>query len=1038
MPLRRPLKICSFIGLLAICYGLFQVPVGAEQPLGSHFGPRFVYESWAVESGLPQVTVNTVAQDSIGYLWVGTEEGLGRFDGLQFKVLNRRNSPELRSNSIRRIVADTNADVLWVATRGGLSRLEDGRITKTFTAADGLPSDDIRSLAVGDDGLWVGAVGGVVQKRGNRFEMVFDADIGLPRALLEARDGSLWVGSTQGLYQLEGGEQRRLGSVDGLPDDDVFAVFESSGGGLWIGTVGGLARYENETVTIYSAADGLVHPTVNAIFEDRGGMLWFGTEGGLNRLEDRELPFLTTDAAFPRRRASAFFEDDEGSLWLGTGEIGLARLRPARVESLTPLNGFPHKLVWVLLEDRRGDIYIGTNAGLHRFDGTQVFEIPGLEVLRDRDIRSLYEDRHGVLWAGTSVDGLGRLREGRFELVYTAGNGLGRGRVWQLLEDETGVLWVATSSGLGRLEDGVIRLLSSADGLPSDETTSLALAKPPGSGLWVGTAAGLARVTDTVRAIAPDDLEGVTIKAIYPDDVGDVWLGTAEDGLILLSGDAPPVRLGEDQGLPDQLFHQVLEDDLGRLWLSSNRGLFAIAKSELKAVAAGQRPTVTTLVLGAEDGMPSSELNGQGHPAGIRARDGRFWWPTVNGIGIVNPKNLATNPVPPRIHIEEVIVDQESIPLGLPGDLPPGAKVFDFRFAAVSYVRPEGIRYRYRLVGFDEEWKDVGATERLAHYTNLDAGLYTFRVQARNSDGVWNEDGAAFQFRIQQSFFKTWYFYLGCLVMAVMVARLLHTFRIRKLVSRNQELLDMKAALEAKNEEVERMNAEIKSKNAELEQFAYTVSHDLKSPLFTIRGFIGLMEVAVQAGKYDQLVEDIGRVRSAAAHMQDLLDELLELARIGRVVNPPEHIALQDILDEVTEQNAGLLNEKNVRVEIESEMPNLYGDRIRLIQVFMNLIRNAANYTGEQSEPVIRIRARTRQDRVVIRVQDNGAGIPADYHEKIFGLFERLDTKTAGTGVGLALVKRIVEFHGGTIHVESEGPGHGSTFVVALPAAAMS
>ena len=230
--------------------------------------------------------------------------------------------------------------------------------------------------------------------------------------------------------------------------------------------------------------------------------------------------------------------------------------------------------------------------------------------------------------------------------------------------------------------------------------------------------------------------------------------------------------------------------------------------------------------------------------------------------------------------------------------------------------------------------------------------------------------------------------------------------------------------------ERERLIAELEAKNAELEQFTYTVSHDLKSPLFTIRGFLGLLEEDCFSGKREKVRDDIRHIVSATETMQRLLDDLLELSRIGRITNPPEVVSLTELAEEAAALVARRIGERGVTLDVAPAMPEAYGDRLRLREVFQNLIDNAVKFMGDQPEPRIEVRAERRKDRVVVCVRDNGPGIDERYHEKVFGLFERLDNTTEGTGIGLALAKRIVEVHGGKIWIES---GDGATFCFTLP-----
>ena len=233
--------------------------------------------------------------------------------------------------------------------------------------------------------------------------------------------------------------------------------------------------------------------------------------------------------------------------------------------------------------------------------------------------------------------------------------------------------------------------------------------------------------------------------------------------------------------------------------------------------------------------------------------------------------------------------------------------------------------------------------------------------------------------------------------------------------------------------ERERLMSELEAKNAELERFTYSVSHDLKSPLITIRTFIGFIEQGFASGNIDDVKKDLERISGAAEKMGQLLDQILELSRIGRMFNPPSEIPMTDLAHEVVELLAGALSRRTVEVSISPDLPFVYGDRPRILEVLLNLLENAVKFTADQPHPKFEVGAREEDGETVIYVQDNGIGIDPAYHDRVFGLFDKLDPHSEGTGIGLALVKRIIEVHGGRIWVESEGTGHGASFCFTVP-----
>jgi ligand-binding sensor domain-containing protein/signal transduction histidine kinase len=990
----------------------------------------YLVDVW--QDALPQISAWAVTQDSDGFVWIGTEEGLVRFDGVELKVFDKSNTPALSDHFVRSLLVGRD-DALWIGTGSSLVRLEGGRFT-AFGQPDGLPPGEVHALYEDRQGeLWIGAEGGLARFDGHAFQVWTTAD-GLPDdnvlSFAEESGGHLWIGTGAGLRLFDG--ERFSSPTDlGIEDLRIEALYEDRQQRLWIGTSQGLFRRPRDGQLERLAA--LDTAEIFVFHERPDGELWIGTKRGLVRWGDRPTLY-TSPGVLPDTHVTALALDTEEGLWIGTRYGGLVRFGTRHITPLGTPEGLSDDLVWSIYQDRQGAIWIATDGGLDRLatDGT-LTHLTMADGLPEPDVGALYEDRRGRLWVGTFGAGLVRLEKGKIEVLS---EGFPAASVRCLLEDSAAAMWAGTRDGLVRLDisgDGDVerlRVFTTADGLPDDHIRGLH--EDSTGQLWILTQGGLARRRpgQEIAFEAVGALAG-SLKSLYGDTDGTLWIGTWGSGLIRWRHGVAEHFTAAD-GLHDDRVHQVVEDGNGQLWISSNRGIFRVAKANLEAFAAGRVAKLTSVAYDESYGMRSRECNGGSQPAALRGRDGRLYFATIQGVAIVNPQSLTTHDVMPPVLIEEVHVDQQRISSDHRAIFAAGMREIDFHYSAPSFLDPEKIRFRYRLEGYDETWVEIGS-RRTMQYTNLDPGSYRFEVSASSREGHWSEVGDVFEFEVLPAFHQTLGFRLLGALALVGVFWSVYQIRVRSLVRRNEKLQRMKEELEQKNDVVEAQKTELTVKNAELERFTYTVSHDLKSPLFTIEGFLGLLAQDARTGNQDGVTEDVQHIREAIDQMRRLLEDLLELSRVGRVVATLAEVDLVELTDDVLALVAGGIAERGAEIHLDLQASSVYGDRRRIQEVFQNLVENALKYMGDAPRPRIEIGAVDKGGEVHCRVRDNGLGIEPRYREKVFDLFEQLDASVDGTGIGLALVQRIVEVHGGRIWVESAGRDQGSTFYFTLP-----
>lgn len=744
-------------------------------------------DAWTTVQGLPQASVLAIAQTTDGYLWLGTNAGLARFDGASFAVFDPSNARGLQGRRIQSLLgaddgslwigtdgkgvtlyrkgrfealagqglagASGNAlyadetGALWIATWSGVARVANGRVS-WLRRKDGLPHDSVFALAGDRRGRVIAAAGlGLAEIRAGAVTP-FRPDLGIlePQSLLVDRRGVVWVGSASGLDRIEGTHRRRLTTRDGLLANFVTALLEDRDGNVWIGSEGGLNRWRDGRIDGLSASDGLPGSAVSSLFEDREGNLWVGLRGaGLVRFRDGELTTYTSREGLADDNVTCVLQSRDGSLWFGTTR-GLTRWHGGRFTTYTRRDGLLNDSITGLGEDPERGLVIGTFAKrLNVFRDGRIGVLPGLTIASTIP-SAIRRDRAGALWIGTAGAGLYRLSAGHVE-HFPFDASAGRHVSYGVLEDSRGVLWFATPNGLLRYAEGRFSVVE------------------------------VAREGDNL---------GVTY-ALHEDGDGSLWIATRDNGLCRLRPGRPARCYGRAQGLLDDTVYQVLEDDAGRLFFGTPRGIGVVARRDVDAFDAGRLRRLPGLALGVQDGMATPECQGQRSPAGWKASDGRLWFPTVRGAVVVDPRRVGALPAPPPVTIVAIAVDGTAFPPETGVSAPPGRGDVEIRYAGLSLRAPESQRFRYRLDGFDAGWVEAGP-RHTARYTAVSHGSYRFRVTAAQGAGPWNAHEASIDLRIAPRFYQTRLWAAAVSLALAALAWSAYRWRVRALHSRTVEL----------------------------------------------------------------------------------------------------------------------------------------------------------------------------------------------------------------------------------------------------------
>ena len=1017
-------------------------------------GRDIVFSHIGLDDGLSQSTVLDIVQDSDGYLWVATYDGLNRYDGYGFTIFQHddADSTSIGADIVHALVTDSRGR-LWAGTGAGLSMYDaDKEIFRNYRGASPQPVTDIVQLDSCRLLVTLGNVPAVFDMTAGRFdrELLPGALSRLKPVSMARSDDDVYVGTPRGLYRYHPADGTVAAVMpDVLGGRHVRAVLCESPARLWAGTDGdGLYRIDLATgaVAHYTAADStLSSDYVRALALDADGRLWAGTINSLNVYDPTRGRFdiygsnLVDGGCLSQKSVRSLYRDTQGGMWVGTFYGGLNYFHPLKerfvnIRSMPGVNSLNNSIVNCIIEDTHGNLWIGTNSGgLNRRD-----HLTGLytaytvaDGLGSDDVKAVYaDDASGRVYIGSHAGGLSVLdmRSGRITPLHNqAAQSVAARSIYSILPSADGSLLLGTLDGIMRYDPArgtFARILRQTGGGMLDCQRIMTAMRDSQGRLWYGTGHGVKVYDERAdglqrSSVLPKgtDLDVTAANCIHESAGGVYWVGTRAGLYRYDSRSRELTRYTTADGLPNNVVHAILEDSAGSLWVSTDRGL-AVLKPDTRDFR----------IFTAADGLQSNQFSS----AALRTRDGRMYFGGVNGISTFTPELMLDNPYAPSARITGLRIFNTKV---RPDDthgvltrqigrtdritLSAAQSAFSLDFTVPNFIAGNHNTFAYMLDGYDKDWCRTSSS-RSVSYSNLPPGTYRFMVKAANNDGLWQQTPTELEICILPVWYKTWWAtLLWILLVAVAVAGIVRYFWMRK---------NMATQLQ-----IERMDKQHQVEVNEMKlRFFINISHELRTPLTLIMGPLEELSEHVVDDRARRHLRNIGH---NVKRLLNLVNQLMDFRRaelgIFKLQVCPTNVGA--VVERIFQLYADASRRSGIVYNLvcdTGDTPVLCdGKYVELI--LNNLISNAFKYTPPHHS--ITVTAKTDGTELLLRVSDTGSGIPAAERGRIFDRFYQASQAHAGSGIGLSIVHRLVELHHGRIELDSV-EGCGSTFSVWLPA----
>ncbi|MFD3001202.1 two-component regulator propeller domain-containing protein [Pontibacter toksunensis] len=927
---------------------------------------QYNFRNWTLEQGLPQSQITALVQDHQGFLWVATRGGLSRFDGINFRTYTKKDG--LASHNITRLYKDSRKQV-WIGTSDAGMVVYNGTRFKRIAAAQGLPANQINDISEDSLGqLWVATDKGIYYRSGNQFQKYSLLPENTYTSVRHIKDGAVWAGTREnGLYEVHNGQLRHYTSENSkLPGNYITALSTVRDNTMWIGTDKGLARVAEDSLTVPSIPANLSAPTVTSFTHDKQGNLWIGLlRDGLLKYKDKAFVHVTRRNGLRTPRITALTTDTEGTLWIGTNGYGLQQYKSPWFVHYFDFESMSEPRVTAITPDSNGGMWLGTDEGemasMQKLRPDWHSELPWP---KGTTIYSICPKSNGETWVCSS-NGVWLIKPGATQ-HYTTTHGLPSAEVFQTASDASGDMWFATASGLAHFRNNTFVPVPNPGGV---ETKANCIFRDSKSRIWVGTQDGIYNLK-AGKLLSPPELKGATLTevgSIAEDNKGNLYFSGFNQGILMLHEKGTKLFTASE-GLPNEAVKSLFVDKQDNLWVATSRDVLKLSLPQLR-----DKGRLTYRSYASQNGFRGLEVC---ENAMAQSTDGTIWFGTTKGLTQYLPALDQRNTIYPKAMLTEVMLfskptDWKALgyttdsTTGLPKNLllPHTQNYLSFDFHAICMSGPEQVRYKYRLLGFDEQWSPA-AEQSFTTYANLSPGDYTFELLARNNDGVWAAAPVTFAFSIVPPIWRReWFIGVLLLVFAVTV---LSVVRLRE-----RSLVQMNSLLEMRVHHRTRL---LERKNREKEMLLQEIHHRVKNNLQIVISMLNLQARHLQDPR---AVDVMQAIRSRVRSMSILHERLYQHSDLDR-------IDLEEYFEEICESLYAAYGVSTKRIALTIDMPQIkvnIDSAITLGLIVNELVSNTLKYAfpdGRHGQLRIEL-AKHDEVQFTLKVIDNGRGLPEGF-----------------------------------------------------------